>query len=89
MHEVFYDKLIKGESIDGLWPIYVSPDTGAITTSTVTLGALGDSFYEYLLKTWLQGGRKEPRLRKLYDAAMDGVEKLLLKVNPHFHLANN
>ena len=24
-----------------------------------SLGALGDSFYEYLLKAWLQGGKQE------------------------------
>lgn len=23
------------------------------------MGALGDSFYEYLLKAWLQGGKRE------------------------------
>ena len=39
----------------------------------VTFGALGDSFYEYLLKTWLQGGKKEKWLRDMYDRAMDGV----------------
>ncbi len=31
----------------------------------VTFGALGDSFYEYLLKVWLQGGRTETKYRKM------------------------
>ena len=45
----------------------------------VTFGALGDSFFEYLLKLWLQGGRKEAWLRAAYDKAMDGAISLLLK----------
>jgi len=31
----------------------------------VTFGALGDSFYEYLIKVWIQTGRKDDRLRKV------------------------
>lgn len=31
----------------------------------VTFGALGDSFYEYLLKAWLQGGKTEPTYREM------------------------
>jgi mannosyl-oligosaccharide alpha-1,2-mannosidase len=79
VHALFYEKLRSGQSVDGLWPIYFSAATGAITSSQITLGALGDSFYEYLLKTWLQGGQREPRLRRLYDEAMHGVHKRLLR----------
>jgi mannosyl-oligosaccharide alpha-1,2-mannosidase len=42
---------------DGLLPIYINPDTGATSYSTITFGAMGDSFYEYLLKVWIQGNR--------------------------------
>ncbi|CAN0020821.1 unnamed protein product, partial [Discosporangium mesarthrocarpum] len=45
----------------------------------VTFGALGDSFYEYLLKVWIQGGRTEGRYRSMYDRAMDGVAEILVK----------
>ena len=40
-------------------------------------GALGDSYYEYLLKAWLQGGKQEKRLKDQYDASIDGMMKLL------------
>ena len=74
--------LQKMRSIDpqfGLFPIKISLDSGGLADTQVTLGALGDSFYEYLLKVWLQGGRKEEWLREMYDKAMDGVmEKLLM-----------
>ena len=64
---------------DGLYPIYVSADSGQPSTSHVTFGALGDSFYEYLLKVWLQGGRAEPMYRRMYDTAMAGMESKLLQ----------
>ena len=45
---------------NGLVPIYINPESGALQHSaTITLGARGDSYYEYLLKQWLQGGKKE------------------------------
>ena len=62
----------------GLYPIKVSNRDGSFADSQITFGALGDSFYEYLLKVWLQGGRKETWLREMYDSAMDGVMEHLL-----------
>ena len=47
---------------DSLLPIFVSPVTGKFDkTAAITLGARGDSYYEYLLKQWLQCGKKESR----------------------------
>ena len=45
---------------DGLVPIFISADSGRFTSSKITFGALGDSYYEYLLKCWIQGGKREP-----------------------------
>jgi hypothetical protein len=39
----------------------------------MSLGALGDSFYEYLLKAWLQSGRTDGEARQMFDAAMQPV----------------
>jgi hypothetical protein len=39
----------------------------------VSMGALGDSFYEYLLKSWVQTGDVEAR--EMYDDAMEALEK--------------
>jgi len=63
----------------GLYPIYISPDSGTATSTQVTFGALGDSFYEYLLKVWVQGGRTEGMYRRMYDTAMAGLTDKLLK----------
>jgi mannosyl-oligosaccharide alpha-1,2-mannosidase len=44
---------------DGLVPIFINANTGNFrASSTITLGARGDSYYEYLLKQWLQSGKK-------------------------------
>ena len=51
----------------GLLPVAFSPQSGAFTARRVTLGALGDSYYETLLKLWLQGGRREERWRAAWE----------------------
>lgn len=65
----------------GLYPIKVSISDGSFVDSQVTLGALGDSFYEYLLKVWLQGNKKEKWLREMYDEAVNGICDILLKTS--------
>lgn len=77
--EAVIEKMDAVKPADGLFPIYVSADSGVPTTSQVTFGALGDSFYEYLLKVWLQGGRSESMYRRMYDGAMAGMTGKLLK----------
>lgn len=76
------DLIYQLESKSGLYPQYIKnegskPELG--NNSRVSLGAMGDSFYEYLLKVWLQGGRTEHRYRSMYDRAMDGMHELLLQ----------
>ncbi|KJE94527.1 mannosidase [Capsaspora owczarzaki ATCC 30864] len=71
---------------DGLVPIYISPTSGTFSTNHITLGARGDSYYEYLLKQWLQGGKKEARLHKMYTRAMDGVMSKLVRKTPNEQL---
>lgn len=36
----------------------------------ISLGALGDSFYEYLLKSWIQSNKTDNATREMYDEAM-------------------
>jgi mannosyl-oligosaccharide alpha-1,2-mannosidase len=51
----------------GLFPNFLSTagDWNGVN-SNVAMGALGDSFYEYLLKVWLLTGKKYDRLRRAY-----------------------
>ena len=36
----------------------------------VSLGALGDSFYEYLIKSWVMSGKTDNLARRMYDQAV-------------------
>ncbi|KAI6232811.1 Alpha-1,2-Mannosidase [Aphelenchoides fujianensis] len=63
---------------DGLYPQYLNPKTGKFCQKHVSVGALSDSFYEYLLKSWIISGRKDQQAKQMYDDAMAAVEKNLL-----------
>ena len=43
----------------GLAPFYVDPASGALSGGVLTLGARGDSYYEYMLKQWLISGKRQ------------------------------
>jgi mannosyl-oligosaccharide alpha-1,2-mannosidase len=49
----------------------------------MSLGALGDSFFEYLLKAWLQSGQTDEEARDMYDEAMAAImEHMVRKSTP-------
>lgn len=58
--------------LDGLVPMFINTNNGQFTHQGVyTLGARADSYYEYLLKQWIQGGKKEnqwvpPKILTIY-----------------------
>uniref|UniRef100_A0A0C9RPH0 alpha-1,2-Mannosidase n=1 Tax=Wollemia nobilis TaxID=56998 RepID=A0A0C9RPH0_9CONI len=70
---------------DGLLPIYINPHSGqAETYSKITFGAMGDSFYEYLLKVWIQGNKTDAvkHYRDMWERSMEGLIKLIRKSSP-------
>ncbi|XP_062930027.1 endoplasmic reticulum mannosyl-oligosaccharide 1,2-alpha-mannosidase-like isoform X2 [Mobula hypostoma] len=69
-----------GGKKDGLVPMFINTNSGQFTHLGVyTLGARADSYYEYLLKQWIQGGRKEADLLEDYLQAIEGVKKNLIR----------
>ncbi|RLV99018.1 hypothetical protein DV515_00010194 [Chloebia gouldiae] len=44
-----------------------------------SVGGLGDSFYEYLLKAWLMSDKMDMEARKMYDDAIEAIEKHLIR----------
>ena len=61
-------------------PIYINPNTGKFRkSSTITLGARGDSYYEYLLKQWIQTGKTQDYLKADFLESMRGVATKLSK----------
>ncbi|XP_049907316.1 mannosidase, alpha, class 1B, member 1b [Epinephelus moara] len=66
--------------LDGLVPMFINTNNGQFTHQGIyTLGARADSYYEYLLKQWIQGGKKEIQLLEDYLQAIEGVKKNLLQ----------
>ena len=45
----------------------------------ISLGALGDSFYEYLLKSWLMTSKDDVQARDMFYDALGALEKHLVK----------
>jgi len=65
----------------GLYPIFVKNQgkEPIFSYDKISFGAMGDSFYEYLLKVWIQGGKAESMYRDMWDRSMDGLHKYLLQ----------
>ncbi|RWW42355.1 hypothetical protein BHE74_00052102 [Ensete ventricosum] len=74
--------------VEGLVPIYISPccdhspHTGQFNGENIRLGSRGDSYYEYLIKVWIQqrnSGSQLNYLYEMYEEAMRGVRHLLVR----------
>lgn len=71
----FEDVGVYDKSLDGLAPIYVKQNTGKFNKNNIRLGSRGDSYYEYLLKQYLQ--TNEDIYLSMYQHAYDGIVKHL------------
>eukprot|EP00178_Gracilaria_changii_P012424 TRINITY_DN3516_c0_g1_i1.p1 TRINITY_DN3516_c0_g1~~TRINITY_DN3516_c0_g1_i1.p1 ORF type:complete len:608 (-),score=78.39 TRINITY_DN3516_c0_g1_i1:456-2279(-) len=58
---------------DSLLPFSMSRTTGRYSTNLVTMGAPADSYFEYLVKVWVQGGRKEKHFWTLFERVVDSM----------------
>ncbi|XP_016460287.2 mannosyl-oligosaccharide 1,2-alpha-mannosidase MNS3 [Nicotiana tabacum] len=66
--------------VEGLVPIYISPQSGDFSGDNIRLGSRGDSYYEYLIKVWLQQrGTNCSYLYDMYVEAIKGVRHLLVR----------
>ncbi|KAJ9690977.1 hypothetical protein PVL29_013237 [Vitis rotundifolia] len=69
--------------VEGLVPIYISPHSGEFSGENIRLGSRGDSYYEYLIKVWLQqGAERDGNFKYLYDMyeeATKGIRHLLVQ----------
>jgi mannosyl-oligosaccharide alpha-1,2-mannosidase len=63
----------------GLLPTFFNPQTGQPSNAHVTYGARGDSYYEYLLKQWVQSGKRDVTSKRLYDLAIKDTLARLVK----------
>lgn len=70
--------LDKNHPQDGLVPIFVDPVTGKYQGNNIRIGSRGDSYYEYLLKQFLQTQSKEYVYKSMYREAVAGIKKHLV-----------
>ncbi|ETS86787.1 hypothetical protein PFICI_00615 [Pestalotiopsis fici W106-1] len=63
---------------DGLVPIYINADTGHFNGDNIRLGSRGDSYYEYLIKQYLQTEKAEPVYLDMWQDTLKGVRKHLI-----------
>ncbi|XP_037541879.1 mannosyl-oligosaccharide 1,2-alpha-mannosidase IA [Nematolebias whitei] len=63
----------------GLYPNYLNPNSGQWGQHHVSVGGLGDSFYEYLLKAWLMSDKTDEEGKKLYYDALQAIEANLIR----------
>ncbi|XP_014616321.1 PREDICTED: mannosyl-oligosaccharide 1,2-alpha-mannosidase IA isoform X2 [Polistes canadensis] len=76
-------KVLKNlEKPKGLYPNYIHPRTGKWGQHHMSLGGLGDSFYEYLLKAWIQSGKADTEAREMYDEAIAAISEHMIKTSP-------
>ncbi|KAI9845697.1 MAG: mannosyl-oligosaccharide alpha-1,2-mannosidase [Thelocarpon superellum] len=63
---------------DGLLPIFIYASTGEFRGEYIRLGSRGDSYYEYLIKQYLQTSKQEPVYLDMWDQALGGVRKHMI-----------
>ncbi|EIM83275.1 glycoside hydrolase [Stereum hirsutum FP-91666 SS1] len=63
----------------GLASIFMNPKDGKFVTSAIRLGSRGDSFYEYLLKQYVQTDLTEDVYKDMYDYTMDAIHSHLVQ----------
>ncbi|KAH8119714.1 glycoside hydrolase [Phellopilus nigrolimitatus] len=59
--------------------IFMDPNSGAFIPFDIRLGSRGDSYYEYLLKQYLQTAKSEGVYREMYSESMDAINKHLVQ----------
>ncbi|KAF0687613.1 Aste57867_20596 [Aphanomyces stellatus] len=63
---------------DGLVPVSADNEAGSFKPGRISLGACGDSYYEYLLKQWLLSGKRDTKYRDIYVTAVDSINRKLV-----------
>ena len=74
---------------DNLVSMFVNPSNGRLKTGTITLGARADSYYEYLLKLWIQSGKKDDKyvgVLCVYPGQDLGMDTIHVGIRTYVHV---
>lgn len=72
------DFLAKMDKPQGLFPNYLNPKTGRWGQHHMSMGALGDSFYEYLLKSWIQSNGEDVQALQMFQELAEAINDKLV-----------
>ncbi|KAJ3448286.1 mannosyl-oligosaccharide alpha-12-mannosidase-related [Anaeramoeba flamelloides] len=72
------NKLFKQYGKSGFFPIFIHPNASIkrlndLYNKKFSIGGMGDSFFEYLLKVWVLEDQKSDDLIKMFDRAMNNI----------------
>ena len=83
---IYYNKVLNIRKIlrdlpknNGLYPNYINPYSKSWGQAHISLGALGDSFYEYLYKSYLLTNRTDMEAKEMYYSAIEAIRRDMLK----------
>uniref|UniRef100_A0A665TV63 alpha-1,2-Mannosidase n=1 Tax=Echeneis naucrates TaxID=173247 RepID=A0A665TV63_ECHNA len=76
------EKLLPIEKPHGLYPNFLSPVSGNWVQHHVSIGGLGDSFYEYLIKSYLMSDKTDDDAKMMYYSALEAIEANLVQKSP-------
>ena len=68
----------ENNAADGLVPIFIYADRGGFRGENIRLGSRGDSYYEYLIKQYLQTSQQEPVYQAMWNESLVGIKKHLI-----------
>jgi mannosyl-oligosaccharide alpha-1,2-mannosidase len=71
------DNVIKASGPHGLIGDLLRVDQPVAASAHLTMGAMADSYYEYLLKLWIQTGKSENKYKDQWKVAMRELEKMV------------
>lgn len=71
-------KVLEKVEDNGLYYNYINPNSGKWCNRDATLGALADSFYEYLIKLWVYGNKKDDKLLQTFLKSMKAAQSKLI-----------
>ncbi|XP_015925530.1 mannosyl-oligosaccharide 1,2-alpha-mannosidase IA [Parasteatoda tepidariorum] len=73
--------LAKMDKPQGLFPNYLNPKTGRWGQHHMSMGALGDSFYEYLLKSWIQSNGEDVLALQMFQELSEAINDKLVQTS--------
>jgi mannosyl-oligosaccharide alpha-1,2-mannosidase len=68
----------------GLYPLFLGSKNGDFISKEISFGAMGDSFYEYLIKLYMLTGKNDYRLKRMYLESVEGFKSLVVNGNDGF-----